>query len=70
MLCVSISFFSSCSSCNNPKPVTVDTTKPKPVVTVHVPEFDADSSYKYCDEQVKFGPRIPEQNHNNNAQHT
>ena len=51
--------FSSCSSCNNPKPVTVDTTKPKPVVTVHVPEFDADSSYRYCDVQVKFGPRIP-----------
>ena len=51
--------FSSCSSCNNPKPLTVDTTKPKPVVTVRVPEFDADSSYKYCDAQVKFGPRIP-----------
>ncbi len=55
----SIHFFSSCSSCNNPKPVPVDTTKLKPIATIHVPEFDADSSYQYCDAQVKFGPRIP-----------
>jgi len=31
----------------------------EPLISVDVPEFNADSAYFYIDKQVKFGPRIP-----------
>lgn len=43
-------------SCSNKKKVEASETKR---ITVQVPQFDADSAYQYIQEQVDFGPRVP-----------
>lgn len=44
-------------SCKSPENSTKEATKPTRVVAV--PDFNADSAYTYIQEQVDFGPRIP-----------
>jgi len=47
--------FTSCGG-NNKKPTT-DTTINKPIV--NIPVFNEDSAYTFVEQQVKFGPRVP-----------
>ncbi len=49
-------FFVACENKDRPKTDTIDLPEEKAVV---VPDFLADSAYRYIDEQVTFGPRIP-----------
>jgi glutaminyl-peptide cyclotransferase len=49
---VAIAVLSSCGKREKPR-------EEKPSRIVKVPEFSADSAYRFADEQVKFGPRIP-----------
>ena len=49
---------------DDPKPAPKPIAKPKveeekPKVQLNVPEFNADSSYAYIQDQVDFGPRVP-----------
>src|SRR5580698_6408519 len=54
---IAVSFtFTACRNSNN-YTSTVDTTSE--VLKVHVPSFDADSTYNWIAKQVSFGPRIP-----------
>ena len=46
----------SCGT-NGSKTTSTDITEKK--VIVQVPQFDADSAYKYIQAQVDFGPRTP-----------
>lgn len=50
---IAVSFW-SCSDTDSTK-----STKNKPSRTVAVPNFNADSAYAFIQEQVDFGPRIP-----------
>lgn len=47
----------SCSSNSSKNGTEAEEKKPKE--TVQVPVFDADSAYRYVQEQVDFGPRVP-----------
>ena len=38
---------------------TADTSVEKPEIAVQVPAFNADSAYQYINDQVNFGPRVP-----------
>ncbi|HWY97560.1 MAG TPA: M28 family peptidase, partial [Bacteroidia bacterium] len=52
-------FMGGCNSgCNHPTPTHADSTHAQPPQTYTVPNFRADSAYKYTQEQVDFGPRI------------
>lgn len=44
---------------NSKKNSTTEDQKPEAVKNVFVPEFNADSAYKYIETQVAFGPRVP-----------
>ena len=33
--------------------------KPMPTQTTQTPAFEADSAYRFVENQVKFGPRVP-----------
>lgn len=46
-----------CESCEPSKPDPVD---PDPIQEVSVPSFNGDSAYHYVQQQVSFGPRVPE----------
>lgn len=59
LLGIVATILSQCSSCNNPPTPIADTTNQKPIPSVHIPDFNADSAYIFCAAQVKFGPRIP-----------
>lgn len=48
-------FFAGCDS-EKDKPSTADK---EPVKQVSVPEFNSDSAYIYVEDQVNFGPRVP-----------
>ena len=41
------------------KPQNTQNTDPKPVKTIVVPEFNADSAYAFVKAQTDFGPRVP-----------
>jgi Peptidase family M28 len=47
-------YFTSCNDTDSTK-----TDKNKPVRVVSVPHFNADTAYSFIQEQVDFGPRIP-----------
>jgi glutaminyl-peptide cyclotransferase len=54
---IAVSFtFTACRNSNSSSSI-VDTTSQ--VLKVHVPSFDADSTYDWIAKQVSFGPRIP-----------
>lgn len=53
-LVIIILLFGSCQE--NPK---VESTKPKAVNHLPSPDFQADSAYVFIEEQVAFGPRVP-----------
>lgn len=44
---------------DEPKPSNTTTTS-KPKVEVNAPDFNGDSAYSYVQQQVGFGPRVPE----------
>jgi len=47
-------------ACNgSDKKVKNPTSSEKDIPAVKVPDFDSDSAYRYVDEQVAFGPRVP-----------
>lgn len=47
-------------SCNQSGFQTKETeSREKAAVPVSIPDFNADSAYRYIDEQVAFGPRVP-----------
>ncbi len=52
---IGITFFTGCGE--NKKKPTTDTTTTKP--SVNVPVFNEDSAYAFVEQQVKFGPRVP-----------
>ena len=62
LLAVIFILISSCTSCGDDKPITVD---PVPIVKVPIPKFEEDSAYNYISKQVNFGPRVP-----NTTEHT
>ena len=47
------------SMCSNKIKGNTDSEGKQPKSTVSVPQFDADSAYRYVKEQVDFGPRVP-----------
>ncbi|MCF8450800.1 MAG: M28 family peptidase [Taibaiella sp.] len=51
-------FISGCNNASEPPPTTDSTapTSPKPVAT---PDFPADSAYRYIEQQLSYGPRVP-----------
>jgi len=55
---VSFSFLILLSSCDNDSQRSAHTKK-EPKVEIHVPDFNADSAYRYVAEQVALGPRVP-----------
>ena len=46
-------------ACSNKSKGNTDSEGKQPKSTVSVPQFDADSAYRYVKEQVDFGPRVP-----------
>ena len=46
-------------ACSNKSKGTTDSEEKQPGSTVSVPQFDADSAYRYVKAQVDFGPRVP-----------
>ncbi len=49
------------NACDGDQPSPIDKPiEPKEEVKVNVPEFDMDSAYSYVQQQVDFGPRVPE----------
>ena len=48
------------TSCGGKQPKGNDTPSEKPKKTVDVPDFNADSAYRYVARQTEFGPRVPE----------
>ncbi len=46
-------------ACGNKSKNSTDSEGRQPQSTVSVPQFDADSAYRYVKEQVDFGPRVP-----------
>lgn len=47
-------------SCNQPQDKTsVKKTGKKQASTIEIPDFNADSAYKFIENQVSFGPRVP-----------
>ena len=46
-------------ACSNKSKSNTDSEGKQPKSTVSVPQFDADSAYRYVKEQVDFGPRVP-----------
>ena len=48
------------ASCGGKQPKGNDTPSEKPKKTVDVPDFNADSAYRYVARQTEFGPRVPE----------
>ena len=46
-------------ACSNKSKDNTDSEGKQPKSTVSVPQFDADSAYRYVKEQVDFGPRVP-----------
>lgn len=58
MFAVGVSlFFVACE--DEPQSVSTTTTD-KPKVEINTPDFNADSAYSYVQQQVDFGPRVPE----------
>lgn len=56
-------FFLSCdNNKNNQAPIVKKQTIPK---DVYVPNFDTDSAYFFVEQQVLFGPRVPNSNAHN-----
>ncbi|MGN6569107.1 MAG: M28 family peptidase [Flavipsychrobacter sp.] len=50
------------TSCNNNKPATEQTSnteQQQEVKKIKVPDFNADTAYRYVEQQVAFGPRVP-----------
>ena len=47
----------SCGGHDSPKTSNAEKKKTAPVI--NIPEFNADSAYKYIADQVAFGPRVP-----------
>jgi Zn-dependent M28 family amino/carboxypeptidase len=45
-------------SCNNPNQPAALEAKEK-TVSVNIPDFNSDSAYRYIQEQMEFGPRVP-----------
>ncbi|MEO6167992.1 MAG: M28 family peptidase [Chitinophagales bacterium] len=53
-----VTLLTSCDS-DKPKTHTPEESVKKPVVNVMVPDFNADTTYRFIEKQVAFGPRIP-----------
>ena len=56
--CASLFFTNSCNS-KQPQPAYDDKKQPVPTIVYNAPEFNSDSAYIYIENQVKFGPRVP-----------
>lgn len=50
-------------ACSNKSRNNADSEGKQPQSTVNVPQFDADSAYRYVKAQVDFGPRVPNTAH-------
>ena len=50
--------FVSCA--NSPQKTKSETKETTPAEKINVPDFNADSAYKFIEKQLAFGPRIPE----------
>lgn len=50
--------FTSCDS-KKTKTTTTDQAEKKPIVNTMVPDFNADTAFRFIEKQVAFGPRIP-----------
>lgn len=46
-------------SCGSNKTKKTTNKEPQNLITVNIPNFNADSAYQYIAEQVEFGPRVP-----------
>ncbi len=46
-------------ACSNKNKTNTDSEDMQSASTVDVPQFDADSAYRYIEAQVAFGPRVP-----------
>ena len=58
-------FFWSCdNNSNNQAPIVKKQTNQK---DIYVPNFDTDSAYFFVEQQVLFGPRVPNLMHTMNA---
>ena len=55
---VLILFIGILFACTDPPPAPAPTPEPEP--SVFVPDFNYDSAYYFVEQQVNFGPRIPE----------
>ena len=56
VLSVGMMLMISCNSCRSGKSSSVQSE----IYQQQSPVFNADSAYKYVEEQVTFGPRVPE----------
>lgn len=58
---LAVTIFLSCSNrtANNAAPFITPEENPAATQTSHIPLFDADSAYRFVENQVKFGPRVP-----------
>ncbi len=53
-----LSIILTCTACGGSKNQKADTIQSE-ILTVSVPQFNADSAYQYVKDQVDFGPRVP-----------
>ena len=47
------------AACNNPSDKNIKTIEQVDYTSVSIPDFVADSAYRYVAEQLEFGPRVP-----------